>query len=101
MTQPAGLYGLLFGVRRSVCFHSYRHQFYVGAESAINFELVVLAPAPLPRLPRESQPAAVGVWTAFVIVPLASLSRGCGLSSEAALHNELVRSEDRGGMRWN
>ena len=101
MAQPAGRYGLLFSVRRSVRFHSHRYQFYVGVESAINFEIVVLGSVPLAKSLSESLPVAVGVWTAFMIVPLASLSLVCVLCSKAALHNELVRSEDRGGMRWN
>ena len=91
MTQPAERYHLLFGVRRSVRYHSYRHQFYIGAQSTIHFVIIVLGSGSLLNLLDDQHATGLSVWGAFIITLLASLSLVFGLSSKAALHNDLYR----------
>ena len=85
-------YRLLFGVRRSVRYHSYRRQFYLNTQSVFSFVILLFGSASIVKLFEGSRAEA---WFAsvapVVITTLAALSLVYRLSEKASLHNDLYR----------
>lgn len=65
-------------------------KFYLGAQAAVNFEIIVLAFGSLLNLLREHRNPS-SPWSALIITLLAALSLVRGLSSKAAPRNDLYR----------
>ena len=85
-------YKLLFGVRRSVRYHSYRRQHYISTQSLISFLILLLASGSVLNL-------FVGIMNAELfgslapvgITVLASISLAYGPTAKASLHFDLYR----------
>lgn len=85
-------YHLLFSVRRSVRYHSYRHHFYIGLQSASSFVILLLGSASVFKIfddpPSEGWFATAAPAAITVLAALALVYR---LPAKASLHNDLYR----------
>ena len=85
-------YKLLFGVRRSVRYHSYRRQHYIATQSFISLLILILGSGSVLNLFVETikadwfQPIAP-----VAITVLASISLVYGPTAKASLHYDLYR----------
>lgn len=84
-------YKQLFGVRRSVRYHSYRRQFYLGAQALTSFLIIVLGSGSAMVLFSELDAEWFKILAPMAITVLAALSLVYGLTAKAALHNDLYR----------
>ena len=85
-------YNLLFSVRLSVRYHSYRHHFYIGAQSASSFVILLLGSASVFKIFEGSVGEEWFVAAApAAITALAALGLVYRLPAKASLHNDLCR----------
>lgn len=85
-------YKLLFGVRRSVRYHSYRRQFYLNTQSVFSFVILLAGSASVMQLFKDSRAETwFEIGSPVVITTLAALSLVYRLSENASRHNDLYR----------
>lgn len=85
-------YKLLFGVRKSVRYHSYRRQHYVSTQSFITLTILILASGSVLNLIVDTMNAGSFQSLAPVgITVLASISLVYGPTEKASLHYDLYR----------
>jgi len=92
--QPlaARRYKLLFGVRRSVRYYSYRRQHYISTQSFISLLILILGSGSVLNLFVDSMSAGWFQSLAPVgITVLASISLVYGPTAKASLHYDLYR----------
>ena len=83
---------MLFGIRRSVRYHSYRRQHYISTQSFISFLILVLGSGSVLNLFVDIMGAELfGSLAPVGITVLASISLVYGPTAKASLHFDLYR----------